>query len=163
MGPKDRDLDLGSTGHVEGILMEIWQVIARESIRDLVARYNANGDTGRFAQVRELFSPDATMDIGDGRVYRGLEEVMTIFTGTKEATGAASALSHVRHSTTTHQIDLVDETHASGRLYFFVVTDIGLDHWGRYVDSYIATDGTWKFASRKVTVDGWAANSLFPH
>ena len=38
--------------------MELWQLIARESIRDLVARYNANGDTGRFAQVRELFSPD---------------------------------------------------------------------------------------------------------
>ena len=53
--------------------MEIWQVIARESIRDLVARYNANGDTGRFAQVRELFSPEATMDIGDGQVYSGIE------------------------------------------------------------------------------------------
>jgi hypothetical protein len=143
--------------------MEIWQVIARESIRDLVARYNANGDTGRFAQVRELFSPEATMDIGDGRVYSGIEEVMTIFTGTKETTGAASGFTHVRHSTTTHQIDLIDETHANGRLYFFVVTDIGLDHWGRYVDSYVSLNGQWKFASRKVTVDGWAANSLFPH
>ena len=143
--------------------MEIWQVIARESIRDLVARYNANGDTGRFAQVRELFSPEATMDIGDGKVYRGLDDVMTIFTGTKEATGAASALTHVRHSTTTHQIDLIDEFHASGRLYFFVVTDIGLDHWGRYVDSYVSLNGQWKFASRKVTVDGWAETSLFPH
>ena len=143
--------------------MEIWQVIARESIRDLVARYNANGDTGRFAQVRELFSPEATMDIGDDRVYSGIEEVMTIFTGTKDATGSANGLTHVRHSTTTHQIDFVDDTHATGRLYFFVVTDIGLDHWGRYVDSYVSLDGHWKFASRKVTVDGWASNSLFPH
>ena len=143
--------------------MEIWQVIARESIRDLVARYNANGDTGRFGQVRELFSSDATMDIGDGTVYSGIDEVMTIFTGTKETTGAASGFTHVRHSTTTHQIDLIDEGHASGRLYFFVVTDIGLDHWGRYMDSYIAIDGNWKFSSRKVTVDGWAENSLFPH
>ena len=143
--------------------MEIWQIIARESIRDLVARYNANGDTGRFTQVRELFSPDATMDIGDGRVYSGIEQVMTIFTGTKEATGAAAGFTHVRHSTTTHQIDLMDETHANGRLYFFVVTDIGLDHWGRYVDSYVSINGQWKFASRKVTVDGWVTNSLFPH
>lgn len=58
--------------------MEMWQLLARESIRDLVARYNANGDTGRFSQVRELFSVDAVMDIGDGKVYRGLDEVMTI-------------------------------------------------------------------------------------
>lgn len=143
--------------------MEMWQVIARESIRDLVARYNANGDTGRFGQVRELFSPHATMDIGDGKVYSGIDEIMTIFTGTKETTGAALGFTHVRHSTTTHQIDLIDDSHAAGRLYFFVVTDIGLDHWGRYVDSYIAIDEVWKFSSRKVTVDGWATNSLFPH
>jgi hypothetical protein len=32
-------------------------LVARESIRDLVARYNANGDTGRFAQVLDLFRP----------------------------------------------------------------------------------------------------------
>ena len=143
--------------------MEMWEVIARESIRDLVARYNANGDTGRFAQVRELFSPDATMDIGDGRVYRGLDEVMTIFTSTKEGTGAAAGLTHVRHTTSTHQIDLVDETSASGRLYFAVLTDIGLDHWGRYVDRYVVEDGRWKFASRVVSVDGWSPQSLFPH
>lgn len=144
-------------------ITELWQLLARESIRDLVARYNANGDTGRFAQVRELFSATATMDIGDGRLYQGLDEVMTIFTGTKETTGASDQLSHVRHSTTTHQIDLIDHEHAQGRLYFFVVTDIGLDHWGRYVDSYIVEDRQWKFASRKVTVDGWSDRSLFPH
>jgi hypothetical protein len=34
--------------------MEGWELTARESIRDLVIRYNANGDSGRFAQVLEL-------------------------------------------------------------------------------------------------------------
>ena len=28
--------------------MELWELFAREGIRDLVARYNSNGDTGRF-------------------------------------------------------------------------------------------------------------------
>ena len=41
--------------------MELWELTARESIRDLVARYNANADTGRFDQVLELFAPDAVM------------------------------------------------------------------------------------------------------
>lgn len=143
--------------------MELWQLIARESIRDLVARYNANGDSGRFAQVRELFCADAEMDIGDGRVYRGLDEVMTIFTRTKDGTGATTGLTHVRHTTSTHQIDLVDQNSATGRLYFFVITDIGLDHWGRYVDRYAVESGRWKFAARQVSVDGWSPQSLFPH
>ena len=32
------------------------ELVARESIRDLVARYNPNGDSGRFDQVVELFA-----------------------------------------------------------------------------------------------------------
>lgn len=141
--------------------MELWEIVARESIRDLVARYNANGDSGRFAEVRRLFAGQATMDIGDGRTYRGVDEIMTIFAQTKDGTGRRQGLTHVRHTTSTHQIDLIDSENAKGRLYFSVLTDIGLDHWGRYVDSYGIEDGDWKFTSRLVSVDGWASNSLF--
>ena len=88
--------------------MELWEVMARESIRDLVARYNANGDSGRFAEVRRLFTARATMDIGDGRTYSGVDEIMTIFTQTKDGTGRRQGLTHVRHTTSTHQIDLID-------------------------------------------------------
>ncbi|MFM8649786.1 MAG: nuclear transport factor 2 family protein [Actinomycetota bacterium] len=146
-GPQDQSPDLLVT-------------LSREAIRDLVARYNANGDSGRFAQVRELFANDAVMTIEGDRSYHGADEIMTIFTGTKSNT--SGNLSHVRHFTSTHQIDLVDPTHATGRLYYAVLTDIGLDHWGRYVDSYIRTNGRWLFASRKVSVDGWSPNTLFP-
>jgi len=33
--------------------MEIWELVARESVRDLVQRYNANGDSGRFDCPRD--------------------------------------------------------------------------------------------------------------
>ena len=56
--------------------MELWELTARESIRDLVARYNANGDTGRFPQVLELFAPDAVMEVPGG-VYEGTERIET--------------------------------------------------------------------------------------
>ena len=44
----------------------MWELEARESIRDIVARYNANGDSGRFDEVMVLFAPDAVMQVGDG-------------------------------------------------------------------------------------------------
>jgi ketosteroid isomerase-like protein len=142
--------------------METWESIARESIRDLVARYNANGDSGRFEAVRDLFVDDAVMVI-EQTTYTGLDEIMTIFTGAKAAIAAplGAPAAYVRHMTATHQIDLVSEEAAVGRCYFQVLTSVGLDHWGRYVDRYTRRDGTWKFFHRKVTVDGYSACSLF--
>jgi SnoaL-like domain len=139
--------------------MELWEVVARESIRDLVTRYNSNGDSGRFAQVIELFAADAVMELQD-RSYNGLDEIMTIFTGTQEKIRGTTTPSYVRHYTATHQIDLVDETYASGRCYFAVLSPTGLDHWGRYIDNYRVIDGAWRFASRRVIVDGQSPTSV---
>jgi SnoaL-like domain len=142
--------------------MEPWELLARECIRDLVTRYNSNGDTGRLAQVFELFTPDATMQItsedGETRTYRGIEEIKTIFTGamgTFRATADKRAQAgYLRHCIATHQIDVGDEHHAKGRCYFFVIRANGLDHWGRYVDEYEERDGRWQFTYRKVTTEG---------
>ena len=65
--------------------MEVWEIDAREQVRDLVASYNALGDRGRFDDLLALFAPDATMDVGDGRTYVGVDEIRTIFTETRDS------------------------------------------------------------------------------
>ena len=142
--------------------MELWELEARESIRDLVTRYNSNGDTGRFAQVLELFAPDAIMEIvgADGVTtpYRGKEEIATIFTGARQRWAASAesrrAPAYIRHCVFTHQVDVLDPTHARGRCYVQVLMAHGLDHWGRYVDEYERHDSRWLFSLRRVTTDG---------
>ena len=67
---------------------------------------------------------------------------------------------YIRHNTSTHQIDLIDENHAKGRCYYFVMMPHGVDHWGRYVDDYVRVDGTWLFANRKVTMDGYVPGGM---
>jgi ketosteroid isomerase-like protein len=143
--------------------MELWELVARESIRDLVARYNANGDTGRFAQVLELFADDAVMELHDGVIYDGIERIESIFTGTQKTvkgldTGGARV--YMRHYTATLQIDLQDNTHAKGRCYSQVLMHHGLDHWGRYIDEYEQRDGRWLFTRRKVTLDGFVPGGM---
>src|SRR4029077_2068949 len=54
--------------------MEIGELVARESIRDCIARYNANGDSGRIDQMVEVFAPDGIMETGSGR-YEGREAI----------------------------------------------------------------------------------------
>ena len=140
--------------------VELWELSAREEIRDLVARYNANGDTGRFPQVLELFAPDAVMDTGD-RVYTGHDEIIEIFTGARDRAEYQGNPIYVRHFTATHQIDVVSESAATGRCYYQVLTAVGLDHWGRYMDDYKVVDGRWRFARRRVTTDGRNPDALF--
>jgi 3-phenylpropionate/cinnamic acid dioxygenase small subunit len=148
--------------------MTLDDLLAREGIRDLVARYNSYGDTGRFDPLFELFADDAVMETGDAHgemtVYDGRENVKRIFLGAQDRVQQQSATAgptYIRHFTATHQIDLVDADHASGRCYFAVIIDGGLDHWGRYVDRYVRIGGDWKFQHRKVTIDGRTAQSWF--
>jgi hypothetical protein len=141
--------------------VELWELEARESIRDLVARYNANGDTGRLDQVMECFAPDAVMQAGDMDECHGREEIRTIFTRARDGAEWGDHPVYLRHMTATLQIDVLDRDHAKARCYYAVLTDIGLDHWGRYVDEFKTVDGEWKFSRRVVTVDGRNPGSLF--
>ena len=156
--------------------MTLDDLLAREAIRDLVARYNSYGDTGKFDLLWPLFAPDAVMEIisvnGAGVTHAGLDEIKRIFTGANDRVVAQSdaALApamYIRHSTATHQIDPVDADHATGRCYFSVIVGQvggpvgGLDHWGRYVDHYVRSDGAWRFQRRVVFVDGSVAESWF--
>jgi uncharacterized protein (TIGR02246 family) len=157
--------------------MNLDELLARESIRDLVARYNAAGDSGRFEDVLELFWPDASMVIGrgdDAVTKTGHDEIRTIFTGTADrwksdgtsggapaASGprAAAPASYVRHRVATLVIDVESSTSATAYSYFAVIMPHGLDHWGRYFDRFEARDGVWRFSSRKVVGEGSRARN----
>jgi 3-phenylpropionate/cinnamic acid dioxygenase small subunit len=142
--------------------MELWELMARESIRDLVARYNANGDSGRFEEMLKVFADDAVMELvsdeGTVRRYEGIAQVATIFTDTKAGWDVSvrptASRHHVRHFTATHQIDLLDEEHARGRCYFLVIMGHGVDHWGRYIDEYGVRGGRWVITQRRALSDG---------
>ena len=145
---------------LEWFEMEHWELVARESIRDLVARYNANGDSGRFDPMLEVFAEEATLELPD-RVCRGRAEIRSFLEGVSSGTGRGKGARarFIRHFTATHQIDVLNEDQAKGRAYFQVLTDRGLDHWGRYVDEYRRVDGRWLILQRKVTVDGAVPDS----
>lgn len=136
---------------------------AREAIRDLVARYNANADAGRFDDVVRLFAPDAVMEL-DNETLEGRDAIEGLFRRTRErvlSTASPTSRTHLRHFTATLQIDVESVDRARSRCYFQVLMPHGLDHWGRYVDEYVRIDGAWLFARRRVTVDGRAEGSAF--
>lgn len=135
--------------------MEVWELVARESIRDAVARYNANGDAGRFEAVVDVFAPNCVFELVDGERrslhhgHDGVREVLTAFAQRWSAEAVAQGSTpYVRHFVATTQIDVHDRASATARSYIAAVMAHGLDHWGRYVDRFALIDGRWLLAHR---------------
>jgi hypothetical protein len=142
-------------------MLQISDLLAREAIRDLVIRYNSYGDSGLFDRMLGLFAPDAVVEIG-GDFYRGAQEIRQVLSGVPAHTSPPGGRpAYLRHCTSTHQIDLSDESTATGRCYFFVLTSVGLDHWGRYLDEYRVVDGEWRFSRRRALTDALSPQSIF--
>jgi ketosteroid isomerase-like protein len=132
--------------------VDLAELEAREAIRDLVARYHQSGDAGRLAEMVALFCDEAVLEL-DGREVAGRGAIRSLFESAAGATRSREG-AFVRHFTATHQIDVLDAGRARGRAYYAVLTEAGLDHWGRYLDEYRRESGAWRFARRRVTVDG---------
>lgn len=139
--------------------MELWELVAREQIRDTLARYAQCVDGGRFDDLVELFTADGVLEI-DGRApQRGHAAIRAFLGSTRESLVAALDRPYVRHHISSVVIDIHGPTTASASSYFLSITQHGSDHWGRYRDRLVATAGRWLLAHRRVRPDGHAPQS----
>ncbi|MGH7802839.1 MAG: nuclear transport factor 2 family protein [Candidatus Binatia bacterium] len=143
--------------------MDVEELLAREEIRHLLASYNVAGDRGRREEFGSVFSEDAVLEMPSGRCEGRAAILERLFAPREAASGRADVrmLTFVRHHLTTSKIDFTSPTEAKGRTYFMVLTDIGVDHSGIYVDEYRKRDGRWWIVRREVRIDYVAENPLF--
>ena len=135
--------------------MELWELAARESIRDLVARYTHLGDSGRVGEVATLFADDGVLEVSDEPAPLVGRPAIAAFLG-RLADGhvAVPGMTYVRHHVSNVCIDVESADAATGRSYWLVVNDAGPWRWGRYRDRYRGSpDGSWRFAHRVVRRD----------
>lgn len=140
--------------------MEAWEVAARESIREIVARYAHYADGGRFDELAALFTPGGVLEIAGGERIEGRAAIRDFLGGTRDdlsaATASSSAPSLIRHHVANLMLDVASPHEARGACYFLVLTGDGVDHWGRYRDAYVPDDPGegWLFAHRLVRTEG---------
>jgi hypothetical protein len=158
--------------------MELWELVARESIRDCIARWNYNGDARHMDQMVLVLAPDVEFQAAESEVLHGREAVLGFLTGVRDGGDDASADPRpapndgrylpagtnpsIRHFTSNPRITFESETRAQVRTYYSVLSSFGLDHWGRYIDEFGVVDGEWLITKRVITTDGvdpegWAA------
>ena len=142
--------------------MDIMELAARESIRDLVARYSRLGDSGRLDGLLDLFVDEAVLEFlgkGGSIVHSGRPAIRAAFEQFRAdfaARAPGESPSRIYHSVTSHVIEVIDEDHATGEAYVSVIGRQGRLDWGSYQDRYVRTPGGWRFAARRARLDATA-------
>lgn len=131
-------------------------LIERECAR-LVTAYTHLIDFGNAAHVADLFTDDGTWESPES-VLRGRDEIRKSFQARQDNTLRAS-----RHVCTNLLVEVLDEAHAGGVVYFSLYRHDGDTHGraaplngplvvGQYRDRFVCTADGWFFASRKAEV-----------
>jgi SnoaL-like domain len=140
--------------------MELWELAARERIRDTLARYNWSGDALRLDDLAQTFCEDGELELRGSESVRGRAAIVELLggvvTGPRKAAAATGVKRIVRHNITNIRFTDVTPQEARVACYFTVLTEIGLDHYGRYRDVFIPVGDDWLIRHRFVSTD-WSA------
>jgi len=134
--------------------MEIWEIAARLSIQQTMARYTHAGDNGRSEDFAAAFTTDGVMEAEGQAPLAGRAAIVEFLEEQKRSLASAMERRHIRHFVSSLRIDFPSPDEATASSYFLAVTQIGPDHWGRYRDRFVPVDGEWLIARRFVRVDG---------
>lgn len=150
--------------------MTLEDLLAREGIRDTLAKYNTSGDRLKAEDFAACFTEDGVIESvrPDGSEIFRYAGRAAIFAWqnrwrTREPgeTVAVHKASYVRHHLSTCKIDLTGPDTARVRTYWAAWTDIGPDHAGYYLDDFRKEGGQWLIAHRRVRKDWESENGLF--
>jgi len=147
--------------------MELWELVARERIRDTLARYNWSGDSLRLDELAQSFCEDGELELRGSEPVRGRAAIVELLGGVVAARNAAAQTSGakriVRHNVTNVRFTEVGPAEVRVACYFTVLTEIGLDHYGRYRDVFVPVAGPegtdWLIRHRYVSTDWSSPNS----
>lgn len=140
--------------------MDLWELTARERIRDCLARYTWAGDAGRLDELAAAFHPDGVLEIRGREPLQGRHAIVEMLGGVNSPPAATPGVKRiVRHNLANIRFTDVTPQHAQVSSYFTVFTEIGLDHYGRYRDTLVPVGDEWLIEHRFVSTDWGAPDS----
>jgi SnoaL-like protein len=143
--------------------MELWELAARERIRDTLARYNWSGDALRLDDLAQTFCQDGELELRGSKPIAGRAAIVALLGGVvtdPNAVAQASGVKRiVRHNVASIRFTTVTANEAHVACYFTVLTEIGLDHYGRYRDVFVPVGDAWLIRHRFVSTDWTAPDS----
>ncbi|MEY2943790.1 MAG: hypothetical protein RLY97_1804 [Pseudomonadota bacterium] len=149
--------------------MTLEELLAREAIRDTMAKYNTSGDRLKVDDYAACFTEDGVIESESAPGvyifrYEGREAIRAWqgrWLNREAGADVVHGATFVRHHLATCKIDMTSSDTATARTYWVAWTDIGPDHSGYYLDHFRKTGDDWLIARRRVRRDWAAPDSLF--
>jgi 3-phenylpropionate/cinnamic acid dioxygenase small subunit len=138
--------------------VEIWELVAREQIRDTLSRYNSFGDRGMSEEYAAQFTEDGVFETRNGIRAEGRDAIasflrQSVIAGSDRSKPSAER-PLVRHHLSNILFLEVEPDRARVSSYFLRLHRDRPEHWGLYRDVLVPTDDSWLIAHRLVSVDG---------
>jgi hypothetical protein len=134
--------------------------MAREQIRDRMARYNIARDSDDLPAFLDCFTEDVVFE-APLFCLRSKAEIQAFYAHKFYPKAGTPVPRFRRHNLGTCQIDLTGPTTANARTYYVVYTDLGVDHCGFYADRFRVENGSWLIAYRAAWMDWCHPNSIY--
>jgi hypothetical protein len=141
--------------------MKLDEMLAREAIRYTIGRYNSAIDRSAYPELAEVFAPDGVMAFGGQARFEGREKIIAALTAGAQRRGALDAKNFQRHLLGNSIINVVDGRTARSVHYIVVITELGVDHSGVYVDDFIKSGDRWLIAHRAANLEWVRPDSRF--
>ena len=141
--------------------MKLDEMLTREAIRYTIGRYNSAIDRSAYPELAEVFTPDGTMAFGGHARFEGREKIIAALSAGAEKRGAFEAKNFQRHLLGNSIINVVDDRSARSVHYILVITELGVDHSGVYVDDFVKSGDRWLIKHRQANLEWVRPDSRF--
>ena len=141
--------------------MNIEEMLSREAIRHTVSRYNSAVDRGAYQELAHVFAADGIMTFGGRTSFNGRDAIISSLRAGAEGRGAFDPANFQRHLLGNSIINIVDDKAAKSVHYILVITELGLDHTGVYIDEFVRSGDHWLLAKRNANLEWIRPDSRF--
>jgi hypothetical protein len=136
--------------------LEMWELSAREKVRDTIAEYAFAVDRPSLSWITQLFSEDGVLEIvgQDRGVTR--EGLAQMFRNRAAASTPAPGTPYAKHVVGSIRFIDVQPHRIEVRSYFVRFDRDRAIQWGTYEDVLVAREARWLIQERRVTIEAAA-------
>ncbi|MEJ7935037.1 nuclear transport factor 2 family protein [Sphingobium sp. AN558] len=136
-------------------------MLAREAIRYTIELYNRGSDNADYEIHHQVFHPEAVFEVQSQGALIGPDAIIAALRPAAERRGAFEPGNFQRHNLTTTMIEFTGPDRAEAVTYIIVVTELGIDHSGRYDDEFVRSGERWLLMRRRATMEWSRPDSRF--